>query len=82
MELGWEVVAQAVAIAVCTWYVRRGSKRDSEKASSRVIRSTAAQSTSNDILARMKKVERDLALVKMAITGDNGGIDDRGPRED
>lgn len=71
MDLGWGTVVQAVILAFCTWYMRRGQKADSQA----VIRSTAAQSTSNDILARVTRIETDLELVKKATVA----VDDRGP---
>jgi hypothetical protein len=75
MDLGWAAVLQAVIISISTWYVRRGSRQDAVY----VAKSTAAQSTSNDILERVKKLEDDLALVKRITLKDNR-IDDRGPR--
>jgi predicted Zn-dependent protease len=39
------------------------------------VRSTAAQSTSNDILTRVTRIETDLELVKKATVA----VDDRGP---
>lgn len=54
--------------------MRQGSKRDSES----VKRSTAAQSTSEEILARLTAVESDLALMKQAMLK-QFGIDHRGP---
>jgi hypothetical protein len=74
-DIGWAAALQAVIIAISTWYVRRGAKQDAGW----VARSTAAQSTSNEILERVKAVELDLALVKRATLKDSS-IDDRGPR--
>ena len=58
MDIGWGTALQAVIITLCTWYMRQGSKRDSEL----TIRSTAAQSTSNEILDRVKALELELKL--------------------
>lgn len=75
MDLGWNTAIQAVIIAGCTWYMRRGSRRDSDQ----VVMRTAAQSTSNDILDRVKAVELDLALVKQATVKETQALDHRGP---
>ncbi len=79
MDLGWGTVVQAVILAVCTWYVRRGSKADAAT----VVRGTAAQSTSNEIRdevvklkAQVEELSTDVRLVKRATVG----VDDRGPR--
>lgn len=58
MQFDWNTAAQAVLIAVSTWYVRRGSKKDSNNASefSTVV-----------ILSRLGSLERDMKEVKNAI---------------
>jgi hypothetical protein len=71
MDLGWGTVIQAVILCVCTWYMRSGAAKDRDQ----VVRSTAAQSTSNDILTRVTRIETDLELVKKATVA----VDDRGP---
>lgn len=74
MELGWAAAIQAVVIAISTVIIRAGSRKDAAT----VSRSTAAQSTSNDILARVQAIETDLALVKMATLKDTE-VDHRAP---
>lgn len=74
MELGWIAVIQGVIITGCTWYMRQGSKRDTET----VVRSTAAQSTSDSILDRVRLIEIDVALIKRS-TVKRADLDHRGP---
>jgi hypothetical protein len=77
MEIfSWGTALQALIIAGCTWYVRSGSKKHADAAAATVVRGTAAQSTSNDILARVTAIETDLALVKACTVK---SVDDRGP---
>lgn len=78
IELGWGTAVQALILAGCTWYMRRGQKSDT----TRVIRSTAAQSTSEEIRdqvvalkAQVDELATDVRLVKKATVR----IDDRGP---
>ncbi len=71
----WAEVAKLSLYALLAWWIRRGSIADNSKAADRVITSTAAQSTSNDILTRVKQLELDLALVKRATVKE----DDRAP---
>lgn len=76
MDLGWSPVLQALILAVCTWYMRNGSKRDAES----LRRSSASQATAESILDRLMTVEIDLALVKQITLKQNAaGIDHRGP---
>ncbi len=76
MDLGWNSVLQAVILAACTWYIRNGNKHDSET----VVRQTAAQSTSNEILERTKALEVEMAVVKRALAKEiKESIDHRGP---
>lgn len=85
MELGWQAVVQAVIVAACTWYIRRGNKRDSQDLK-RVAQ--AESGTMREILDRLKAVELDLALIKRVTLKDNSGDQptnikrgpDRGPR--
>lgn len=58
----WDNVAQAVIVAVCSWYVRRGSKTDSK----------ASQSSLHEILRRLDALELDMGLVKRASVKDTG----------
>lgn len=77
MELGWGNVVQAVLIAISTWYMRRGNKNDT----SSVIRTTAAQRTSNEILERVQSLEAQVQLIR-TIVSKGVTIDDRGPSSD
>lgn len=67
-HLGWSSAAQAVILAVCTWYMRRGSKRDHE-----TLKSTgqAQLSATQQILDRISELEVDMALVKRYLFRDN-----------
>lgn len=61
LDLSWNTAIQALIIAVSTWYVRRGSKRDSA-----VVKNTAEIqiSTMDQILDRLSHLELDMRLVK------------------
>ena len=74
MDLDWGTAIQALILAACTWYMRRGSKADARK----VAQSTASQTTSDEILARVVALEVDVSLVKRATLKETG-IDNRGP---
>lgn len=78
-DVTWAEIAKLALFILLTWWIRRGSVADNTKAAERVIKSTAAQSTSEDIVARLQRVETDLALVKRATVG-GSSIDDRGPK--
>lgn len=68
-HLGWSAVAQAVIVATCSWYVRRGSKKDAKV----LEHSNQVQlSTSQEILNRIGDLELDMTLVKRSIFRDNG----------
>jgi hypothetical protein len=77
-EYTWSAVAQAVIMAICTWFIRWKSTKDKTETQEKVIQSTASQTTSNEILSRVKALEVDMHLVKQAALKD-GGIDHRGP---
>lgn len=77
MELGWVATLQAVAIALSTWstvYLRRKSKEDKDT----VIQSTAAQSTSNEILVDVRALKADVELLKIVVLADKP-INHQGP---
>lgn len=60
IEADWNTVAQALILALSTWYMRRGSKKDSES----VKKITAHQSTTLEILDRVKRLEFEVYLIK------------------
>lgn len=71
-ELGWQAAIQAVLVALSTWYVRRGSKKDSTE----VKRTTAVltQIHSDEIGERISYLETnvrgltvDMELVKRVV---------------
>ena len=68
MDVTWSTVVQSVILAVCTWYVRRGSKKDAAS-----IKRTAQDhdqvlvETSTAILDRLNKLELDMQLIKHTI---------------
>lgn len=70
----WVEVFQAVTLALCTWYIRRGSKKDTAA----LKRGTAAQSTSYEILRRITVLETDVGQIKETMAK-KLGIDNRGP---
>lgn len=61
MEPGWNTVVQAVIVSACSWYLRRGNKKDSKS-----IKDSSNQAT-DKILERLGKLESDMALVKKAV---------------
>ena len=69
----WETV-YTVLTALGLWYIRRGAKSDR----SVVIQSTAAQSTSNEILEKINRLESDVGLLKKVALADKP-IDHRAP---
>jgi hypothetical protein len=71
----WAELAKLALYGLLAWWIRRGSIGDNSAAADRVIKSTAAQSTSEDILTRVKQLELDVALVKRATVRE----DDRAP---
>lgn len=62
----WNTAVQAIVIAFSTWYVRRGSKKDSES----VKQATASEGSLNEVLNRLGSLELDMELVKSAILKD------------
>lgn len=74
-----EKCIEGVALFVATLWVRSRGKRDTEKVADKVIKSTAAQSTSEEILRKISELELDMRLVKSHLFGDTS-IDHRGPR--
>lgn len=78
MTPDWSTVIQTVILAVSTWYLRKGSKKDTAVATAAVVKSTASQSTSDEILTRVAKLEDDVShLREMYVI--QFGIDHRGP---
>lgn len=62
MEPSWNTAIQALIIALSTWYVRRGSKKDTA-----AVKSNSEFQISNvadQILQRLDKLEVDMRLVK------------------
>jgi len=67
----WSAAVQGLIVAVCTWYVRRGNKKDSE----------SNHCLNNEIIDRLSILEVDVALIKQATLrqpmsfnkGDNAG---------
>lgn len=78
MDVTWLEIIKLAVFGLLTWWIRHGSKADVKTEANRVITSTAAQSTSNEILERLAAVETDLALIKKA-TVKCVTIDDRAP---
>jgi hypothetical protein len=68
VTLGWSSVIQAVIVASCSWYVRRGQKRDTA-----AIRtsSEAHLTVSEQILNRLSGLEVDMTMVKRCMFKDN-----------
>lgn len=74
----WGTVIQTLIVAICTWYLRRGGKKDTAVATATVVKSTASQVTSDEILKRVAKLETDVShLREIYVT--QFGIDHRGP---
>ena len=67
--VGWNGVAQAIIVAICSWYVRRGAKKDSKEIKTA---GEAQLSTSQQILDRIGTLEVDMTLVKRCIFRENG----------
>lgn len=76
IELGWAATIQAVLMAISTIIIRWGSKKDATG----VKNSTAAQTTSDEILKRVKVLEDQVTSIKEVIAPP-GEIDHRGPSQ-
>lgn len=74
MELGWSNAIQAIIMMISTWYIRRGGKSDAQG----VKNSTAAQTTSTEILERVRTLEVKVDVI-LELTRESVGIDHRGP---
>lgn len=74
MGFDWMTILATTYVTLCTWYIRRGQKKDTSK----VIRSTAAQSTSDEIHDIVKSLQADMILVKKVIAADQS-VDHRAP---
>lgn len=72
LDLGWNGAIQAVIVAGCTWYIRRGSKIDS------ISLKAAGETTIREVLDRLKALEVDIALVKRTMLGQNNISDEPG----
>jgi hypothetical protein len=61
----WGSVAEALILAACTWYIRRGGKRDRED----VKRTTAelTQSQSHEIIHRIETLEGDFRGLRVDV---------------
>lgn len=65
MDLTWSAVIQSIILAICTWYVRRGSKKDSESVKRTTeIHDKVSESKSNEINDRLKRLESDMEFIK------------------
>lgn len=81
MELGWTAVIQTGLLAIFTVIIKVLTKKDTDKAAEKVVQGTAAQTTSNEILARVSRLEMDVELVKRA-TVKECDLDHRGPKKE
>ncbi len=81
MRPEWSAVIQSVVLAFCTWYVRRGSRKDKEA----VIDCTSSEETSKEILKRLYWIESEFVVMKRAFSemqksqSKNLGLPNRGP---
>ncbi len=77
-NMGWGAVLQALVLAVCTWYMRHGSKRDA----SDVKEATASPSDVRRVENQVKLLREEFDILKAAYFKQNPVVDDRGPRRD
>jgi hypothetical protein len=78
MELGWNSVIQAVVLAVCTWYMRRGSVRDSQN-----LKSYASSHADVDLVRKeLQSLKHDFEIFKLAYFKNNPVVDHRGPSKE
>ncbi len=73
---GWGTVIQALILAFCTWYMRQGSKKDSDKVSA----STASPGDVKQVERKVESLRAEFDILKTAYFKQNPvKIDHRGP---
>ena len=64
-HMDWNTVAQAVILAISTWYIRRGGKKDREEVKKTTKIVTAAQT--EEIVHRINLLEKDFSRMKIDV---------------
>jgi hypothetical protein len=75
MDTGWGTAIQALIVAACTWYMRRGSVKDREN----VKRNTSTPEDVAQVEAQLKKLRADFEILRDAYFKSNPVVDHRGP---
>ncbi len=75
-------IGTVLGSAAASFIAQLWGNRKTEKVGEKIAGATAAQSTSTDILARVKTLESELAIVKQATVDQNKPIDHRSPKGD